>query len=48
MNRFEPPFEIHVHGQVVLRPDVTLQQLMADTDTQKILTKSKYKPKLMK
>lgn len=28
-------------------PDVTLQQLMADTDAQKILTKSKYKPKLM-
>ena len=27
MNRFEPPFEIHVHGQVVLRPDVTLQQV---------------------
>jgi len=26
-------------------PDVTLQQLMADTDSQKILTKSKYKPK---
>jgi gliding motility-associated lipoprotein GldB len=29
-------------------PDVTLQQLMADTDAQKILTKSKYKPKLMR
>ena len=29
-------------------PDVTLQQLMADKDSQKILTKSKYKPKLMK
>lgn len=27
-------------------PEVTLQQLMAETDTQKILTKSKYKPKL--
>lgn len=29
-------------------PEITLQQLMADTDAQKILTKSKYKPKLMK
>ncbi len=29
-------------------PDVTLQQLMADTDSQKILAKSKYKPKLKK
>jgi len=28
-------------------PEVTLQQLMAETDAQKILTKSKYKPKLM-
>ena len=27
-------------------PDVTLQQLMADADAQKILTKSKYKPKI--
>ena len=27
-------------------PDVTLQQLMANTDAQKILTKSKYKPKI--
>lgn len=27
-------------------PDVTLQQLMADNDAQKILTKSKYKPKI--
>lgn len=26
-------------------PDLTLQQLMAETDSQKILTKSKYKPK---
>lgn len=26
-------------------PDVTLQELMADTDSQSILTKSKYKPK---
>lgn len=27
-------------------PEVTLQQLMADNDSQKILTKSKYKPKI--
>ena len=27
-------------------PEVTLQQLMEETDSQKILTKSKYKPKL--
>ncbi len=27
-------------------PEVTLQQLMADNDAQKILTKSKYKPKI--
>lgn len=27
-------------------PDITLQQLMADNDAQKILTKSKYKPKI--
>lgn len=26
-------------------PDITLQQLIAETDSQKILTKSKYKPK---
>ena len=26
-------------------PDVTLQQLMADNDAQKILNQSKYKPK---
>ncbi|WP_293306915.1 gliding motility lipoprotein GldB [Pedobacter sp. UBA5917] len=29
-------------------PDVTLQQLMADNDTQKILNQSKYKPKQQK
>jgi hypothetical protein len=27
MSRFNAPFEIHVHGQVVLRPEVTYQQL---------------------
>lgn len=27
MNRYNTPFEIHVHGQVALRPDVTPSQL---------------------
>ena len=27
MSSYHTPFEIHVHGQVVLRPDVTLSQL---------------------
>jgi gliding motility-associated lipoprotein GldB len=29
-------------------PEVTLQQLMSETDAQKILTKSKYKPKMIR
>ena len=35
-----------VKKYMIENPDVTLQQLMADTDAQKILTKSKYKPKI--
>ena len=35
-----------VKKYMVENPDVTLQKLMADTDAQKILTKSKYKPKI--
>ncbi len=46
-----PKLGVWVGWQIVKKymaenPDITLQQLMADTDAQKILTKSKYKPKL--
>ncbi len=36
-----------VKKYMIENPDVSLQQLMADTDAQKILTRSKYKPKLV-
>ncbi|WAC41373.1 gliding motility lipoprotein GldB [Pedobacter sp. SL55] len=53
-NRQSPPkLGVWTGWQIVRKymeenPEVTLQQLMADTDTQKLLTKSKYKPKLMR
>lgn len=37
-----------VKKYMALHPDVSLQQLMADNDTQKILNQSKYKPKQQK
>jgi len=45
-----PKLGIFLGWQIVKKymkenPDVTLQQLMAETDSQKILNKSKYKPK---
>lgn len=45
-----PKLGIYMGWQIVKKymeanPEVTLQQLMAETDAQKILTKSKYKPK---
>lgn len=52
-NSSAPKLGIWTGWQIVRKymqenPDVTLQQLMAETDAQKILTKSKYKPKLIK
>lgn len=46
-----PKLGVWIGWQIVKKymaehPDVSLQQLMADTDTQKILTKAKYKPKI--
>jgi gliding motility-associated lipoprotein GldB len=46
-----PKLGVWIGWQIVKKymaenPDVTLPQLMADTDAQKILTKSKYKPKI--
>ncbi|MFD2583026.1 gliding motility lipoprotein GldB [Pedobacter vanadiisoli] len=48
-----PKLGVWVGWQIVRKymkehPDVTLQQLMADNDTQKILNQSKYKPKQRK
>ncbi|TKC12182.1 gliding motility lipoprotein GldB [Pedobacter polaris] len=45
-----PKLGFYVGWQIVKKymsenPEITLQQLMAETDAQKILTKSKYKPK---
>ncbi len=45
-----PKLGVWIGWQIVKKymaenPDVTLQQLMADNDAQKILTRSKYKPK---
>jgi gliding motility-associated lipoprotein GldB len=45
-----PKLGIFIGWQIVKKymeanPDITLQQLMADQDAQKILTKAKYKPK---
>ncbi len=49
-NSSAPKLGVFTGWQIVRKymkenPDVTIQQLMADTDAQKILTKSKYKPK---
>jgi gliding motility-associated lipoprotein GldB len=49
-NSSAPKLGVFTGWQIVRKymkenPEVTLQQLMADTDAQKILTKSKYKPK---
>jgi len=46
-----PKLGVFIGWQIVKKymkenADVTLQQLMADSDSQKILTKSKYKPKI--
>lgn len=51
-NSSAPKLGIWTGWQIVRKymkenPEVTLQELMAETDAQKILTKSKYKPKLM-
>ncbi|RZL49972.1 MAG: gliding motility lipoprotein GldB [Pedobacter sp.] len=45
-----PKLGIYIGWQIIKKymeanPEITLQQLMAETDAQKILTKSKYKPK---
>lgn len=50
-NESAPKLGVWIGWQVVKKymadhPDVSLQQLMADNDAQKILIKSKYKPKL--
>ncbi len=50
-NESAPKLGVWIGWQMVRKymlenPDVTLQQLMADTDAQKILVKSKYKPKI--
>ncbi|MES2417168.1 MAG: gliding motility lipoprotein GldB [Bacteroidota bacterium] len=47
-----PKLGVWIGWQIVKKymeenPEVTLQQLMKDTDSQKILTKSKYKPRLV-
>lgn len=52
-NNSAPKLGIWTGWQIIRKymeenPEVTLQQLMADTDAQTILTKSKYKPKLNK
>jgi gliding motility-associated lipoprotein GldB len=49
-NESAPKLAVFIGWQIVKKymqenPKVTLQQLMADTDAQQILTKAKYKPK---